>query len=88
MKELLQQTIKDINDRIHTARETMKDLIRSLPEEVDGVTRLGPRCGTVSLNTISRNHMILSPECYLTATIKETLIKSWARSPTAPAGCR
>ena len=71
------KNIKSIIEHISELREKMKSFIESLPEAHTGVNLLSknPRCGTVSLSTISKNKGILAPSYYLNTTAKEELIR-------------
>jgi hypothetical protein len=67
-------TVQDILNQLTTFKQTLTDMVRSLPESAEGVRKLSKNCAIVSLSTIGQHGGILSASYYLSNDAKEELI--------------
>ena len=67
-------TVQDILGQLATFKQTLIDMVRDLPDAAEGVRKLSKNCALVSLSTIAKHGMNLSPSYYMSNDTKEELI--------------
>jgi len=70
----MKATMQALLDQVATLKQELIEMVRSLPDVANGVTRLSKNCAVVSLSTIGKHGGILSANYYLSNDAKEELV--------------
>jgi hypothetical protein len=79
----MKSALESLSTDLQNMKSKLIDLINNLPENAEGIVKLGRNCCVVPISVITKNNLNMSPRYYLHVESKQAMIRM-IESSTGP----